>query len=109
VRIETLWPQQAPSLKRLAAQDPAYVTGLLDFLESGAPEGGLDPKEKLLIQLALHACFTHHDMAGTRALLEQGLVQGLTRAELLHAIYLGAHLAVHGAALGAQTYAQHVR
>jgi len=105
-RIQTAWPEQAHSLQRLAAQDAGYVTVLLDFLECGAPAGGLQPKERLLIQLALHACFTHADMTRTRALLNQGLAQGLTRAELLQAIYLGAHLAVHGAALGAATYAE---
>jgi len=104
-RIQELWPEQAHSLQRLAAQDAGYVTALLDFLECGAPADGLQPKERLLIQLALHACFTHADMARTRTLLTQGLAQGLTRAALLQTIYLGAHLAVHGAALGAATYA----
>lgn len=105
-RIAALWPEQSDSMLRLAAQDPGYVAVLLDFLEGGAPPGGLDNAERLLVRIALHACFTHGDMATTRALITEGLAQGLPRAGILQAIQLGAHLAVHGAALGATVRAR---
>lgn len=108
-RIDAMWPEQRESLRRLAAQDPGYVAALLDFAEGGAPAGGLRPAERLLLRLALHACFTHQDLLTTRALVAQGLAQGVTRAELLQAMQLGAHLAVHGAALGATVHARDAR
>ena len=104
-RIHALWPEQAQSLKNLASQDPGYVSVLLDFLEGASPENGLSQSERLLVRVALHACFTHSDMASTRTLIQQGLHLGLTRAELLQSIQLGGHLAVHGAALGATVHA----
>lgn len=105
-RIAALWPEQAPSLLRLAAQDPGYVAVVLDFLEGGAPAGGLAHTERLLVRIALHACFTQGDMATTRACIGEGLAHGLSRSEILQAIQLGAHLAVHGAALGATVHAR---
>ncbi|WP_313623456.1 carboxymuconolactone decarboxylase family protein [Achromobacter sp.] len=104
-RIAALWPEQASSLLRLVSQDPGYVAVLLDFLEGGALVGGLASTERLLVRIALHACFTHGDMATTRVLIAQGLEHGLVRQEILQAIQLGAHLAVHGAALGATVHA----
>lgn len=105
-RIAALWPDQTPSLLRLAAQDPGYVDVLLDFLEGGALASGLARSERLLVRIALHACFTHGDMATTRALITEGLGVGLVRQEILQSIQLGAHLAVHGAALGATVHAR---
>ena len=106
VRIEKQWPAEAKRLRRLASQDPRYVSVLLDFVEGGLPEGGLNDSERLVVRLALHACFTHGDMESTRALITQGLTLGLTRAELLQSMQLGGHLAVHGAALGATVHAK---
>lgn len=103
-RIHALWPEQAASLLRLAAQDPGYVGVLLDFVEDGAPAGGLSQTERLLVRIALHASFTQGDQTGLRALITHALKQGVTRAEILQVIQLGAHLAVHGASLGATVY-----
>jgi len=105
-RIHALWPEQAPSLLRLAAQDPGYVSVLLDFVEGGAPAGGLTPAERLLVRIALHACFTQADRHTLHTLIPHALAQGVARAEILQVIQLGAHLAVHGASLGAMAYAK---
>ncbi|MPS76649.1 MAG: carboxymuconolactone decarboxylase family protein [Achromobacter sp.] len=107
-RIQALWPEQADSLSRLAAQDAGYVNALLDFLEGGAPVGGLSPAERLLVRIALHAAFTHGDRTTLRALIPHALTQGVKRAEILQVIQLGAHLAVHGASLGAMAYTKDV-
>ncbi len=105
-RIAMTCPEHTASLLRLAAADRDYVTVLLDFLADGKPQGGLSTAERLLVDLALHACFTHADFAATRALIQEGLAQGLARPALLQALQLGAHLAVHGAALGATVHAR---
>ncbi|TRM51154.1 carboxymuconolactone decarboxylase family protein [Achromobacter sp. LC458] len=103
-RIQALWPDQAASLLRLAAQDPGYVAVLLDFVEGGAPAGGLSHAERLLVRIALHAAFTEGNRSALQALIPHALTQGVTRAEILQVIQLGAHLAVHGASLGATVY-----
>jgi len=58
------------------------------------------------VQLALHACFTAFDPDAIRRIVPTALSQGLAPAELLQAIQLGAHLAVHGTALGVNVYRQ---
>ncbi|AHV94709.1 carboxymuconolactone decarboxylase family protein [Bordetella holmesii] len=105
-RIDAAWPEHADSLVRLAAADPDYVTVLLDFLELGRPQDGLDAGECLLVDLALRACFTHADTDATRKLIQRGVTTGVGRAAMLQTMQLGAHLAVHGAALGATVHAR---
>lgn len=99
------------NLEQLAQLDPGYVGVLLDFIEHGyAGDGGagqgLTPAERSLVQLALHACFTAFNRDSVRQLLVTAKSQALTSAELLQAIQLGAHLAVHGTALGATVFRQ---
>lgn len=105
-RIAALWPDQTQRLLQLAAQDPGYVTVMLDFIEGGRPNGGLTDAERLLVRIALHACFTDRDEHTLRALIPHALLRGTPSAEILQAIQLGAHLAVHGAAMGATVYAK---
>ena len=105
-RIESLGPAHALSLAAVARMDPGYASVLLDFVESGRPGTGLAPRERSLIQLALHACFTAFNPDATRQIVATALSQGATPAELLQAIQLGSHLAVHGAALGANVFRQ---
>lgn len=103
-RIQSLGPAHALALAAVARMDPGYAEALLDFVEHGRPGTGLSPAERSLVQLALHACFTAFNPAATRQMVSTALSQGLTRAELLQAIQLGAHLAVHGTALGADVF-----
>jgi hypothetical protein len=56
------------------------------------------------VQLAMHACFTAFNPDAVRRIVMTGISQGLKTAEMLQAIQLGAHLSVHGTALGANTY-----
>lgn len=105
-RIDRLGPTHALSLQSLARLDPGYVEVLLAFIEQGRPETGLTPAERSLVQLALHACFTSFNPAAVRQIIATALAQGLTRPELLQAIQLGAHLAVHGTSLGADVFRQ---
>lgn len=92
-------------LAALAQLDPAFAAVVREFLnvdtlrESGP---GLTPAEQCLVRIALNACFTAHQPAALRQHLRQGLTLGLSTPEMLQAIQLGAHLAVHGTALGAQ-------
>lgn len=79
---------------------------LLDFVEQARPGAGLTPAERSLVQLALHACFTAFNPDAIRRIVATALSQDLTPAELLQAIQLGAHLAVHGTALGTNVFRQ---
>lgn len=101
-RAERLGPAHALALRSLVRHDPGYAEVLLDFVEQGRPATGLSPAERSLVQLALHACFTASNPEAVRQILATAKGQDLQRAELLQAIQLGAHLAVHGSALGAK-------
>jgi alkylhydroperoxidase/carboxymuconolactone decarboxylase family protein YurZ len=103
-RIDRSGPAHALSLQAIARLDPGYAEVLLAFIEQGRPETGLTPAERSLVQLALHACFTAFNPAAVRQIVATALSQGSKPAELLQAIQLGAHLAVHGTALGADTF-----
>ncbi|MEJ8810348.1 carboxymuconolactone decarboxylase family protein [Variovorax ureilyticus] len=105
-RIESLGSAHALSLAAVARMDPGYAHVLLDFIEQGRPGTGLSPGERSLVQLALHACFTAFNPDAIRRIVPVALSQGLAPAELLQAIQLGAHLAVHGTALGANVFRQ---
>ncbi|SCK12505.1 Uncharacterized conserved protein YurZ, alkylhydroperoxidase/carboxymuconolactone decarboxylase family [Variovorax sp. HW608] len=105
-RIDALGPAHALSLAAVARMDPGYAEVLLDFIEQGRPGTGLSAAERSLVQVALHACFTAFNPDATRKVLSVALSQGVTPAELLQAIQLGSHLAVHGTALGANVFRQ---
>ncbi|MDO8249863.1 MAG: carboxymuconolactone decarboxylase family protein, partial [Rhodoferax sp.] len=105
-RIDQLGAAHALSLASVARLDPGYAEVLLDFVAQGCPGAGLTPAERSLVQLALHACFTAFNPDAVRQIVATGLTQGLTPAELQQAIQLGAHLAVHGSALGANVFRQ---
>ncbi|MFT3717288.1 carboxymuconolactone decarboxylase family protein [Pseudorhodoferax sp.] len=105
-RIARVGPAHALSLASLARRDPGYAEVLLDFIEHGRPEGGLTPAERSIVQLALHACFTAFNAEAVRQIVTTALAQGVPAAELQQAIQLGAHLAVHGTALGADVFQQ---
>jgi alkylhydroperoxidase/carboxymuconolactone decarboxylase family protein YurZ len=100
-RIERLWPQAASMLQTLATLDQTYVDVLLDFIEYGSTGKGLKDAERSLIQIALHACFTAFNPDAVRRLVRVALDCGTTAPAILQAMQLGAHLSVHGTALGA--------
>lgn len=103
-RIEQQGPAHGLALQALAALDPGYVEVLLDFMALGRPQnGGLTPAERCLVMAALQACFTAFNPEAFRAVARSALDHGVKAAELVQAVQLGAHLAVHGTALGADT------
>jgi alkylhydroperoxidase/carboxymuconolactone decarboxylase family protein YurZ len=103
-RLDDTGRAHAMDLASIARLDPQYAEVLLDFIEHGRPSEGLTPTERSVVQVALHACFTAFNPAAVRNILAMALSQGATPAELLQAIQLGAHLSVHGAALGANVF-----
>ncbi|MEJ8824916.1 carboxymuconolactone decarboxylase family protein [Variovorax humicola] len=105
-RIDRLGAKHALALNSATRLDPGYAEVLLDFVEQGHPGAGLSPAERSLVQLALHACFTAFNPGAVRQIVATALAQGLPASELLQAIQLGAHLAVHGSALGADVFRQ---
>lgn len=106
VRIDAIGAPHALALAALARMDPGYVEVLLDFVEQGRPGAGLTPAERSLVQLALHACFTAFNPSAVRQMVAAALSQELKPSALLQAVQLGAHLAVHGTALGANALRQ---
>ena len=91
---------------RLQAIDPAYF-GHLQALASTAESGqGLSAGERCLITIALHACFTASQPEALRAALQQAHALGVAREAVVQVIQMGAHLAVHGTALGITVLAE---
>ncbi|MEJ5127156.1 carboxymuconolactone decarboxylase family protein [Comamonas sp. MYb21] len=98
--------QQPDLWARLQAIDPAYF-GHLQALASTAESGqGLSAGERCLITVALHACFTAMQPEALRAALQQAQGLGVAREAVLQVIQMGAHLAVHGTALGITVLAE---
>ena len=105
-RIDRLQlPARPAAIALLARLDPGYLPVLLDFLEHGRPDDGLGASEHCLVEIALHACFTGFQPEALRQRIRRGRGCGCSTAEMLQAIQLGAHLSVHGTALGAATLA----
>jgi len=107
-RVAAIFPENARHVAALAQLDPGYLDVLLGFLEYGDPMEGLRPTERTLIEIALNACFTGRNEESLRRLIRIALDGGVDRAEILQAIQLGAHLAVHGTALGATLLEEHL-
>lgn len=105
-RVARLGAAHGLALASVAGLAPAFAEVLCDFIEQGGTGGGLTPAERTLVQLAMHACFTAFNAGAVRQLIAHGLAQGTPVAELHQAIQLGAHLAVHGTALGANVFRQ---
>ncbi|WP_323040218.1 carboxymuconolactone decarboxylase family protein [Gemmobacter sp.] len=100
-RVGAIFPEDAPFVAALAQLDPGYLDVLVGFLSYGDPMEGLMPTERTIIEIALSACFTGYNPVSLRRQIRIALEAGVSRAEILQAIQLGAHLSVHGAALGA--------
>lgn len=97
----------AAGLRLLERLDPDYLTRVRSLISQGRPVGGgLAPQERCLIEVALHACFTGFNRRALRQGLRHALHLGCDAAALLEAIQLGAHLSVHGTALGATSLAE---
>jgi len=108
-RVQRHFSEVPAFMEQIAQLDPGYLDVLLDFLEqsdsSAAPaRGGLAPTERILIEIALAACFTGFNETMLRIRIRSALKMGISHALLLQAIQLTAHLSVHGMALGANTF-----
>jgi alkylhydroperoxidase/carboxymuconolactone decarboxylase family protein YurZ len=96
----------AEVIRFLDQLDPGFATLMRDLIEEGRPEQGLSDPDRALIDVALHACFTGYDPLALSRSISHAFDLGRDEAELLQAIQLGAHLAVHGTALGAGLLAE---
>ena len=97
-------PAPTAGLRWLAEIDPGYAQAMQEFLADDPGAHGLPPSDRCLVQVALHACFTAFNPEALRQHIRQGVALGLSTREMLQAIELGAHLSVHGTALGAQVF-----
>ena len=91
------WPAFAEHLLRL---HPSYFAAMSELLAAPAVTGSLSARERCLIALALRACFTHQNPAGTRLHIARALREGATKEEILQVLQLTAHLGVHACVLG---------
>jgi len=99
-RIATLFPEDAGFVVALQQMDPEYLATLIDFLGHEDSTEGLSPTERMLIEIALNGCFTGRNSETLRRLIRIALGAGIGQAEILQCLQLGAHLSIHGAALG---------
>lgn len=94
-----------PWLKNLASIDAIYTEALIDLLNSVPTTNmGLTLIDRLLIEIALHACFTSYNPHMLKHYLYMARKNNIDYQHALQAIQLGAHLSIHGTALGINTY-----
>jgi alkylhydroperoxidase/carboxymuconolactone decarboxylase family protein YurZ len=103
-RVAQVCPDLSEVLTLIATQDPGYAEVLIDFLAHRSSGNGLTLAERGLVQIALQACFTAFNSQAVRRLVRSTLAEGASSSEMLQAIQLGAHLSVHGTALGATVF-----
>lgn len=91
------WPAFADQLLRL---HPSYFAAMAELLAAPDATGSLSATERCLIAVALSACFTHQNPAGTRLHIARAIRAGATKEEILQVLQLTAHLGVHACVLG---------
>ncbi|MBN3854805.1 carboxymuconolactone decarboxylase family protein [Paraburkholderia sp. Ac-20340] len=99
--FKAAYPVAASSIEYLAQFDAEYAQVVTDFMQFGGTGKGLSANERLLVQIALNACFTAFNPEAVRLHIRAALNTGISASEILQVIQLGAHLSVHGTALGA--------
>jgi alkylhydroperoxidase/carboxymuconolactone decarboxylase family protein YurZ len=91
------WPRHADVLLRL---DPGYFALVLELSAYADPADRLAEKNRVLIRLALDACFTGLNQAGLREGIKRAITLGVEWQAILQVLQLTAHLGVHACALG---------
>ena len=92
------WPHHADVLLRL---DPGYFALVLELSGYADPADRLAEKDRVLIRLALDACFTGLNQAALREGIKRAIALGVEWQAILQVLQLTAHLGVHACALGA--------
>ncbi len=105
--LATLPVDLCEQLRVVGRFDPGYVRVVLEFIALDTPGAGLSPYERHLIHIALHACFTGFNPDALRTEIRTTLQEGGAVADIVQVIQLGAHLSVHGTALGAAALSDH--
>jgi alkylhydroperoxidase/carboxymuconolactone decarboxylase family protein YurZ len=91
------WPRHCDVLLRL---DPAYFGHVFELLTCAPSGDGLDERSRILIALALDACFTGLNPSGIRLQIRRALAHGIDWPDILQVLQMTAHLGVHACALG---------
>lgn len=100
-KFKAAHPVAASLIAGLAQFDAEYAQVVADFVQFGGTGNGLSDNERLLVQIALNACFTAFNPEAVRLHIRAALNADISASEILQVIQLGAHLSVHGTALGA--------
>jgi alkylhydroperoxidase/carboxymuconolactone decarboxylase family protein YurZ len=99
--FKAAYPVASSLIEYLAQFDAEYAQVVTDFIQFGGTGNGLSANERLLVQIALNACFTAFNPDAVRLHIRGALNAGMSASEIFQVIQLGAHLSVHGTALGA--------
>jgi alkylhydroperoxidase/carboxymuconolactone decarboxylase family protein YurZ len=91
------WPRHADVLLRL---DPAYFALALELSAYADSADRLTEKDRILVRIALDACFTGLNQAGLREGIRQAIMLGVEWRAILQVLQLTAHLGVHACAVG---------
>jgi alkylhydroperoxidase/carboxymuconolactone decarboxylase family protein YurZ len=91
------WPRHAEVLLRL---DPDYFALTLELSAFADPSDRLADKDRVLIRLALDACFTGLNQPALREGIRRAIALGVEWRAILQALQMTAHLGVHACALG---------
>jgi alkylhydroperoxidase/carboxymuconolactone decarboxylase family protein YurZ len=91
------WPEVCEVLLRL---DHGYFALMTELLCAAEPGAGLDERSRILIALALDACFTGLNPPGIRRGIRRALAAGIGWRDILQVLQMTAHLGVHACALG---------
>lgn len=88
------------SLSDIARLDPTFFRAYLDLSTVAERGGALDPKLRVLINLAIDANATHLFVPGIRRHIARAVELGATDAEIMEVLELSATLGIHAANAG---------
>jgi alkylhydroperoxidase/carboxymuconolactone decarboxylase family protein YurZ len=86
--------------EHLLRLSPEYFEVMTELVAAPEVTGALSAAERALIAVALNACFTHQNPAGTRLHIARALRAGASKEEILQVLQMTAHLGIHACVLG---------
>jgi alkylhydroperoxidase/carboxymuconolactone decarboxylase family protein YurZ len=102
--LRTAWEKRFGDWARfcdvLVRLDEAYFALVAELLTMAAPGNGLDEASRILISLALDACFTGLNPPGVRRNIRRALAHGIDWRAILQVLQMTAHLGVHACSVG---------
>lgn len=98
-----------PELDGMALHDARWLESFMALGEGTLVGGALDPKLVELIGISINASVTHLHAAGVRRHVRNALRLGVTRAQIVEVLKLGAVTGIHAAAVALPLLADELR